>query len=183
MKARGFTLVEMVTVLALIALAAFLSAPYLVAFQRNSELRSAAGSFLSSLGTARSEAMKRDRNVYVVPLASTDWASGWRVFSDENWNQAYDAGTDIDLMQQPALPSHVTIESTAQARGFVDGGNAYVLFNGGGYPRSNGGAFAGGAIEFATYGASDSRRRVVLTPIGRVRICNPATDASSDCRQ
>jgi type IV fimbrial biogenesis protein FimT len=181
--ARGFTLVELLVTVSLVAIMLAFAAPSFTAFQRNAALRSTAANFMSAVTSARAEAMRRGINVYLIPTTDQDWSKGWTVYADQNWTQALEPSSDAIISQSPAIDPLVTVVSSTQATQFNDGGNRYLMFNGGGYPRSNAGTPTNGAIEFSVEGSSDTRRRVLVTGAGRIRLCDPAKDSSSECSQ
>lgn len=179
----GFTLIEMLVVIAVIAVLVGIAIPSLATFQRTSELRSVAGGFLAALQAARTEAMKRGLDTYVVPATGSDWSTGWTVFADANLNQSLDTASDPVLLSVGAIPSRTAVASgVSEATAFADGSSRYVRFNGGGFPLAKDGSFRSGAIEFTVSGSTE-KRRVVLNAVGRARLCNPAKDTSADCKQ
>jgi type IV fimbrial biogenesis protein FimT len=78
-RGRGMTLVELAIAIALVAILATIAMPNLTATLANQRLRSAGTDLMSALLIARSEAIKRNAQVEVAPLAGRDWKSGWRV--------------------------------------------------------------------------------------------------------
>lgn len=180
---RGFTLIEVLVVVAIIAILLSVAAPNLVAFQRNSELRSTASGFLAAVQAARVEAMKRGVDTYMIPADSSSWASGWIVFADTNLDQALNAATDTVIMQTGAIASRTAVVTgQANASAFADGSSSYIRFNGGGFSMAKDNTFRSGAIEFSVTGSTE-KRRVVLNNVGRARLCDPAKDTSADCQQ
>jgi type IV fimbrial biogenesis protein FimT len=181
---RGFTLVELMVVVAVVAVLLGMAAPNLGSFQRSSELRATSASFLAALQTARTEAVKRGVNVYMVPATADDWSTGWVVFADTNWDQVFTRGTDPVLVEMGRLPAKTRVAGgVAEAAQFSDGTSRYIRFNGSGFPQSKTNIPISGAIEFGVAGSAEPRRRVVLNIVGRVRVCDPARDTSSDCKQ
>lgn len=77
---RGFTLIEMTVVVAVLAVVSSLSAPGLRAFVSGQRVKALTFDLSSDLLFARSEALKRGANVSVTPVAG-DWAAGWVVAS------------------------------------------------------------------------------------------------------
>jgi type IV fimbrial biogenesis protein FimT len=77
--ARGFTLVELVIVMALFALVASLAAPSMQRLVAAQQLRSASYDLISDLTLARSEAVKRGAQVSITPTSGTDWATGYTI--------------------------------------------------------------------------------------------------------
>lgn len=163
-RTAGFTLIEMMVTITVLVVLLGLAAPSFATFQRNSELTAAANTLLSSLAAARSEAMKRGRNVTVVPVDGTNWTSGWIVFVDEaGFGTKQSAETELAL--ESALP--VSLTAATEPSGLV-----YVMFNGSGYPRLAGGGFQASSIDFSI--ASGETRRIISSPAGRLRVCKPA---------
>lgn len=171
-RAGGFTLIELMVTLVLVVTLLALAAPSFATFQRNSELTTTANTMLSSLTAARSEAMKRGRNVTVAPADGSSWASGWIVFVDTDASGALN-GTETELSREPALPSSVTAVTGSAPEGFkAPGGGVYVMFNGSGYPRLTSGAFQASSLDLTI--ASGEARRIVSSPAGRLRVCKPS---------
>ncbi len=77
---RGFTLVELVVAISVLAVLVSLAAPMYQSFVTNNRTRSAAYSLVSALAFARSEAVKRNTAVSVAPLGA-GWETGWEVES------------------------------------------------------------------------------------------------------
>jgi type IV fimbrial biogenesis protein FimT len=96
---RGFTLIEMMVVIAIIALIATLAAPAMGDMMASQRMRSSATDLVSSLLLARSEAIKRNAPVTIEPLSGTEWADGWQVLDD--------GGVKLD--EKPALGARVQV--------------------------------------------------------------------------
>jgi type IV fimbrial biogenesis protein FimT len=78
MRARGFTMIEVLMVVAILAVLASITAPAMRDFIDAQVIKNPASDLYSSLVLARSEAIKRNAAVDVEPLAG-DWAQGWKV--------------------------------------------------------------------------------------------------------
>jgi type IV fimbrial biogenesis protein FimT len=76
--APGFTLIETLMVVVILAVLAGLAAPSMRAFMDSQIVKTPASDLYASLVLARSEAIKRNAAIDVVP-AATDWAQGWSV--------------------------------------------------------------------------------------------------------
>lgn len=76
--ARGFTLIELVVTVAIVAILATLAVPTMRDTVLNQQVKTAAFDVYSSLIYARSEAIKRNASINVVQEAG-GWAAGWTV--------------------------------------------------------------------------------------------------------
>lgn len=170
---RGFTLIELMVTLAILAVLLMLATPSFVGFKRSSELTTAANSFVATLGAARGEAMKRSLNTLVLPLDSSDWTKGWVAFVDNNFNGTYEADTDTLITRRDeALPSYFTMTKN---------GITPIKYNGSGYSI---GVLS--TIEIARNDLSGNdllaqTRRIKIISTGRVRICTPKANPDSNC--
>lgn len=79
-REKGFTLVEMLAVMAIMSIVMALAAPNFASFASNQRLRGASSDLVTTLLTARSEAIKRNAEVTVsatVLGGSANWGRGW----------------------------------------------------------------------------------------------------------
>jgi len=97
-RGRGFTLIELLTVVLVIAVLAAIGTPSFNGIILNSRVRTATFDVYSSLAFARSEALKRNREVEVVPVLG-DWENGWTV-------KLSDAPATV-LRNQDAIPAPI----------------------------------------------------------------------------
>ncbi|MGJ7556564.1 GspH/FimT family pseudopilin [Variovorax sp. RB3P1] len=177
-RARGFTLIELMVTITVAAVLLVIGVPSFVAFQRSSELTSAANSFVAALGAARGEAMKRGLQAVVVPREDNNWATGWIVFVDTDNNQQFN-GADILIVQQGTLPSYFS----ATGQGTAALSPAYVMFNPSGYTQTSGSVFQSATLKIERNDISGTAktqqtRIVVISKTGRARACQPATDTT-----
>ena len=181
-KELGFTLIELMVTLAMVAILMTVAVPSITAFQRNAELTSFSNSLLSAINAARGEAMKRGRNAMIIPTDGANWSNGWTVFVDVNRNGAYDEVTDITVLKREAAPSYLTVSSTA----VTSADSLYIMYDASGYSRLKGGGFGAWTIEVARNDVAGSTllaqtRRVKIASTGRARVCTPATATDINC--
>jgi type IV fimbrial biogenesis protein FimT len=109
-RSRGFTLMELIIVVALAAVILGIGAPNFREFMRNSRMVSVANDFLGGIQTARTEAIKRQLPTGGVAICSstdpdadepectgegTTNFDGWIAFADANNNCERDDGEDV----------------------------------------------------------------------------------------
>lgn len=78
---RGFTLIELMVVVALAAILLGIGVPSFKSFVAGQRVKTAAGDYAMAVVFARSEAIKRNALVTITPAASgaTGWKDGWTV--------------------------------------------------------------------------------------------------------
>lgn len=115
--AVGLTLLELLLVLAMMAVLTSLAAPSFRSLWLQHSVGSAAEALLGDLRYARSESLKRARPVLVCQSSNgtsctrdkAAWAAGWLVFVDSNGNaqvdDASDDGPREDLLRVQQAPS------------------------------------------------------------------------------
>lgn len=180
--AHGFTLIELVTTIAIAAILMVLAVPSFTTYQRNSELTAHANSLLAAINAARSEAMKRGRNAMVVPTDGADWTTGWVVFVDLDRSQDYAQASDVTVLLAPPPPAYLTISG----QGTTNLAAPYILYDASGYSRTKAGGFGALTFEIKRSDVSGTEqlnqtRRVKIASTGRARVCTPKSAADTTC--
>ena len=98
---RGFTLVELMIVVVILAVLMTVAAPSFRSFILEQRARATLADLRIALMTARSEAVKRNRDVAVIP-ATGGWKNGWRIASPESGdhdllNHAQSGSSDVAI--------------------------------------------------------------------------------------
>lgn len=182
---RGFTLIELMVSIALVAILMMVAVPSLTTFQRNAELTSFSNTILASINAARGEAMKRGRHAMVVPANGTSWSSGWVVFVDVDRSQAYEAANDISILTREAPPSYLTL--TPSSGSTAADSTPYIMFDASGYSKTKSGGFGALTLEIKRNDVSGTdqfaqTRRVKIASTGRVRVCTPLSSTDVLCK-
>lgn len=122
-SAAGFTLLEVLVVVALLGVLASLAAPSMSALRRQHLLQAQAEDLLGSLMLARSEALRRQIRVTVCARSNDKecdaqgrWKQGWLVFVDANdsaWRDADEPILEVHAPLQPAIT--LSVSNTAPA--------------------------------------------------------------------
>lgn len=76
-RAAGFTLIEMMVTVAIVALLSAIAAPSFNQMVASQRLKGASSDLFSALMRARSEAIKRNTEVTLAPSTTSQWQSGW----------------------------------------------------------------------------------------------------------
>lgn len=81
----GFTIVELMIAVALLAILASLAAPSFTGVLRQNRLAAQSNGIIASLNYARSETIVQNNNVVVQPVSgNADWSTGWQVQVTDN---------------------------------------------------------------------------------------------------
>lgn len=108
---RGFTAVELMVAVAIVAVLAALAAPSFTLLMERWRVRSASEDLTSALYYARSEAIKRGGGVAID--ATSGWNQGWKVTYTQG-------GTTTDLQVSAITPKVTITQSGGVNKLFVD---------------------------------------------------------------
>lgn len=163
-QARGFTLIELMITLTIMAAMLTIAVPGLQQFLISGNLISLSNDIMASLNFARSEAVKRGLSVSLCPSANRttctgSWSQGWIVFVDNNSDGELN-GSDALLRVHEAASASYSVTST-----LVDGASATVAFVT--YARNG---IANDTGKFALcYNSDESQAKVISVPLTRPR--------------
>ena len=120
-KMHGFTLIELMVVVALVAIIASFAVPSFQTMIANSRLASSTNDLVGVLNFARTEAVKRGRTVMVSPTTGSDWANGVSVWMDAGaMNGTMEAAEE--LRRASSVPGDVSVTASVTSFSFTGGG-------------------------------------------------------------
>jgi len=138
---RGFTLVELMLTVSLLAIGLTVAAPSFEAIINRNQLTSASNELLHDLLLTRSEALKRETRVTVCKknadstdcTTSGDWAQGRLVFVDDDADARVDSGERILAVNEGAsgnlviagdqdVADYISYDSSGRSR-LIDAGH------------------------------------------------------------
>ena len=163
MNAKGFTLIELMVVISIIAILASLAAPSFAGMIKRQKVSGEANVLFSLIYFSRSEAIKRNSIVTICKSEDASqcggtWSEGWIVFQDNDKDGNRDAGE--------TLISSGTIGNDYQLKWTAFGSNNYIRFTQNGLTLAQNGTF-----KLCPHD-NDAKyaRAVVISKTARVRI-------------
>jgi len=90
-ESKGFTLIEVIVVMAVVGIMVTIAGISLVSSSRNAELRSSSRELYSQFQRAKLESIKRNLPVAIIFVSSTRY----QIFIDNNNDKVLDSGEDI----------------------------------------------------------------------------------------
>ena len=150
---RGFTLIELVVTLAVLAIIMAVAIPGFQGMVNRNQVAATTNNLVSALALARSEAIKRATRVTV---ASADWTVGWQVFEDQG-TVGDPSGDTVLRVQQSTSNAAPAVTPDAN---FTN----YISYLPSGVSQGNGGA-SNGSFEVCKAGVS---RVISISTTGRV---------------
>lgn len=171
---RGFTLIEVLVVAAIVAVLAALAGPSFTPLLERWRVRDSVESLQSALYLARSEAIKRGGNVVIrkeatgangCTLASgaSNWDCGWFVFVDTNNNGTQNTGEEV--LQRFAIPANLEVTRSANS--------AFIRFDRWG--RANA-PFGFSIVPVNQSTSHPAARGLCMSSGGRIRISSDPAD-------
>ncbi len=177
-QAKGFTLLELLVVMAILGITLAFAVPGFIEMVANNRISSSTSDFVSSLQLAKAESAARISPVSVCKknpagtacVTAGDWEQGWIVFIDANASGSVDAG-DTVLNVHEALDSRITFKGTAGVTDFIT------------YTPSGATSITGTEILMICddRGFSDSALGVLITITGRGNALKAANTGQTTC--
>lgn len=178
---RGFTLLELMVTIAVLAVIVAIALPNMRDFIVGNRLSSNVNGFIGLINYARSEAVARNQDVIVCPQAAGATTCG----SGTSWNtrnvQAFvdEDGSGQQNGAEPVLKTMAAVDPTDTSTGFDQTGSDPLVFGSAGFARA--------AQIFKIYVKSDDAayqarfgRTVCISKAGRVRVVAYTATACPD---
>jgi type IV fimbrial biogenesis protein FimT len=178
----GFTLIEVMVVVAIIAILGSLAIPSMVDMLRSNRLQAAQAALQVSLNLARSEAVKRGTDARVTVAAGTTagaWTNGWTVFEDKTTtaNAAVAPTVDDATVQRLEVVSPLPSSTISYSQSDAGVGQLnYFTFNGQGRMVTTTNAPANRTFWF--FESTSKRYCLIISTTGRVRTDVVASSAN-----
>jgi type IV fimbrial biogenesis protein FimT len=169
--ANGYTLLEMMAVVAIVAIMASMGAPLLQQQLAEREVEAVARRFIQHAQFARQAALFGDGlAVQIIPVEQ-QWSRGWRVIQTE---------MQLVLLSQGDI---APVEIDERSSGFAgpNGQHKRIGFDAFGSAKSQSGGFVANRMVFRHQHARGVERHAILSSGGRWRLCDPSQDSRA-CR-
>ncbi|PIE57448.1 MAG: hypothetical protein CSA33_08160 [Desulfobulbus propionicus] len=166
MKNRGFTTVELVIVVSILAIAASIAALSLRTFLPNMQLKAATRNLYMAAMQAKSEAVHRNVNCVLTFNQTVNGLSyPYVVFQDDDGDCEYDGGEPAIVLAEP-LPNELSVVSNNLPGN--DDGQPTIIFRKTTIPMANGGGLVNGKVQLKN--SRNVTSSVVFNQAGNIRI-------------
>lgn len=165
-RQRGFTIIEIMLVIVLMAVMILLAAPSMRTMVISNQIRSFNSSLLNDMALSRSESSRRSQRVVMCPsndqnscTAGSAWTEGWIAFIDADSNGTRNTGGTSEpiLRVKDSAPTSIQVSAVGvtdirfRSIGVVDAARTITIC-----PSSTGTGVAGRQISITTLGRVQS---------------------------
>ena len=173
---NGFSLLELMAVVLIIAIAAMTTMPLLQEQIAAREIETIARRFIAHAHFARQQALHLGQSVHLIPISGDRWEEGWVVKSGCPRKSVTTSCIDKLWFSQASIDP---VYFKGGGKQFIDpnSGKRGILFNAAGAAKTAQGGFVANRLILGHSRAPDIERQMILGSGGRWRICDPARDA------
>ena len=125
---KGFTLVELLIVIAIVAILAVVAVPNFRETMQRNRMVANTNEFISAIQFARAEAIRRGGQINLTPANGSDWPSGLVVYFDADDDDTLDSGEELRVWQK--LPTGSELTATAKSTTIAFDGRGFATANG-----------------------------------------------------
>jgi len=172
----GFSLIELMTVVFIVAAMAVFTMPLLYRQIATREIESIARRFIAHAHFARQQALHLGEAVIITPPTESSWDQGWIVKSGCVTRQLKAHCLEKVWFSQGAINP---VYFKGGGKQFIDphSGKRGILFNAAGAAKSGQGGFVANRLIIGHLRDESLERQLILGSGGRWRICDPNRDA------
>jgi len=165
---KGFTIIELMTVIGILSILAAIAIPGFIGWRSNAQLGSAARNVYSTFQKAKMESVRRNENCG-VEFRANDFV----IYLDSNLNFNFDAGTD-EVIQTINWSEYPGVTLDPDEGGDGDGltfanPDSGIVFASDGLPRNSVGGLGSGTV-FLINQSNARQSRVTISTAGNIRI-------------
>lgn len=175
LQPSAFSLVELMAVLAIAAIALAVAVPDMGALIRQHQLNAAVNDLAGAIGLTRAQAMARAQRVVLAPLepGGADWSQGWVAFVDRDGDRRPGAADELIATHGP-VGKGIVVSAVFSSQKLPD----YLAYNSAGRSCT---ATSSAAARWGTLSLfqGEQTRRIKINMLGRARVCNPARDGAN----
>jgi type IV fimbrial biogenesis protein FimT len=177
--ANGYTLLEMMAVVAMVAIMASIGAPLLQQQLARRDVENAARRFIQHAQFARQAALFGDGLAIQILPIDQQWSRGWKVIQSKMPAQGVASMERILLSQGDIAP--VEIDERGSGFSGPNGQHKRIGFDAFGSAKSQSGGFVANRMVFRHQQVRGVERHAILSSGGRWRLCDPDQDSRA-CR-
>ncbi|NHZ44558.1 type-4 fimbrial pilin related signal peptide protein [Massilia sp. CCM 8693] len=175
LRASAFSLVELMAVLLIAAIALAVAVPDMRAMIRLYQLNAAVNDLSGAIGMTRAQAMARGQRVVLAPLepGGADWSLGWVAFVDHDGDRRPGASDELISTHGP-VGKGIVVSAVFSSQKLPD----YLAYNSAGRSCTS---TSSAAARWGTLSLfqGEQTRRIIINMLGRARVCNPARDGAT----